>query len=226
MRRAPGQNTCAAVSRCLLCGLALLGTLALAGCVGGEPVPQDHFYRLPALKPAKALPTPLVTGTLGVERLRADGLYQERAMLYIERDHPLQVQRYHYHHWAAVPGTMIQQSLVGYLRAAGAAAHVERAAPGLGARARITGRVLRLERMVGGGPVRVVVELELHLSPPPRAWGDEAPRDSDAPGPGGDYRAKVRAADASMDATVQAYGKALERIYGRFLHDARAAAAR
>lgn len=194
--------------------LACTCALSLAGCLGGGPVPQDRFYLLPRVAPEHPLPAPLVAGTLGVDRLRADGLREERAMLYIDPAHPLQVRRYHYHHWAAVPGELIQQNLIDYLRAAGAASRVVRDAPQLSVKARVTGRVLRLERIVGDDGVRVDVTLELYLSPSSANWSTVQ-----GPGAGGDYHASVAAGDRSMHATVEAYGRALDKIYGQFLQD-------
>jgi len=202
-------------------GRVLLGfacALSLVGCLGGGPVPPDRFYMLPRVTPERPLPAPLVAGTLGVDRLRADGLREERAMLYIDSAHPLQVRRYHYHHWAAVPGELIQQNLIDYLRAARAAPRVMRGAPDLSVKARVTGRVLRLERIVGEDGVRVDVTLELYLSPASSSW--ESAR---APGVGGDYHASVAASDRTMHATVEAYGRALDTIYARFIRDAAAA---
>ncbi len=187
---------------------ALLLSIALSGCVGKVPaIPEDHYYRLPIPAPQPAASR--IAGTVGVALPRADGLHSERAVLYSRQDRPLEILRHHYFFWAESPPRLIQDHLIEYLRAARAAEAVVRAEAGDNAPSQIESRLLQFERLVGDDSHQVLVELELNLR---RKLGDGRSRRHV-------YRARAPVADDTVYASVQAFGKALDSIYARFLRD-------
>lgn len=187
--------------------LLLCATLALllVSCASQGPVPEDRFYRLP-VPPAQQEAIPALAAVLGVGRLRSDGLRDERAILYLHSERPLELRRYHYHHWVDAPTRMLQEHMIAYLRQAHGAAEVLRYTPGMQVDKVVGGRLLRFERVLGAGAGTVVVEMELGLG------------DGRYPQQGlRVYRAEVEAGADSMHATVQAFGLALQQIYRQFL---------
>ncbi len=184
----------------------LLGA-ALGGCLGKVPaIPEDHYYRLPMPAPQPAASR--MAGTVAVALPRADGLHSERAVLYSRKDRPLEILRHHYFFWAESPPRLIQDHLIEYLRAAQAADAVIRTQTGDDAKLRIESRLMRFERLVGASPNQVLVELELSLR-----------RNDDTSSRQHVYRARAPVADDTVYASVQAFGKALDSIYAKFLHD-------
>jgi ABC-type uncharacterized transport system auxiliary subunit len=136
----------------------------LAGCLGSAPpVPRDHYYRLLVAAPARAKPTEQFAGVMRVELFQADGLLRERPLLYSESGAPHEVQQHNYHYWTDAPPRMLQEQLVAYLRRSNIARSV--VTPDLRVRAdyQVSGKIKRLERLLGGGPPRVFVEMELAL---------------------------------------------------------------
>ncbi len=201
------------MSRTLAIALLALAT----GCVGspGE-LPRQHYYRLPPSAPASAGANTLLPGTLGIFRPQASGLHHERAILYREAARPVELMPYHYHAWIDPPPLLVRDHLAEFLRASGAARGILREPERRAADYRLGGRLIALERVVNAQTIEVEAALELEL----RDASDElllAPRV---------YRATVAATDRSMPATVEAFGEALERIYGEFLRDLAGAAER
>lgn len=142
-----------------ICALVLAA--GLAACGGNATVPENHFYRLEVAGPE----TPgkrLISGVLEVDRLLAAGELTQRAIVYRHDDNPLQLRVYHYHFWNEPPGVLLQAELVNYLRASGVADKV--LTPEMRARPdySVTGRVEKLERVVGGKNAGVI-EMNLVL---------------------------------------------------------------
>jgi len=136
----------------------------LAGCFGSAPpVPRDHYYRLLVSGQADMTAGSRLAGVVRVEPLQADGLLRERPLLYSGSGASYEVQQHNYHYWTDAPPQMLQDQLVTYLRQKEIARSV--VTPDMRVRAdyQISGKVKRLERLLGGGPPRVFVELELAL---------------------------------------------------------------
>ena len=190
---------------------AALLALTVAACGTTTEAPRDHFYRLSAA-PATAGAAPVLRGTVEVERFLAEGLIGERALLYASTAMPDRLLQYHYHYWSDPPPRMLQEQLVGYLRAARVANTVvtteHRAQPDYVVHA----KVRRMEQLVGAGNPGVVLSVELSLR-----------RESD-----GKllliqvYDVTRTAADNSMAGTVAAMNQALGALYGAFVADLRA----
>ncbi len=186
--------------------MLILGGSLLAGC-GQTEVPQDHYYRLNLTAPER-LEQPVLSGTLVVKRFAADGMLQARGIIYSQPDRPLEVESYHYHHWTDIPPVMLQELLVGYLRAANAAPGIVDEAQDVEPDYILKGRIKRLERVVGtsfGG----VIDLELSLiqASSRRVILHRA------------YRQQVLAGNRTVAGTVAALNQALANIYAGFLSD-------
>ncbi|MBI4183438.1 MAG: membrane integrity-associated transporter subunit PqiC [Proteobacteria bacterium] len=191
----------------------LIVVLALAlpvgGCGGSAPVPRDHYYRLEVAPPERALSAPLFDGALEVRRFLADGLLAERALLFSRREASFELDRYDYHYWVEPPSRLLQEELVAFLRQANIARAVITSEQRAGAPYVLTGKIRRLERLVGATGASVLVELELGV------------------GQGGErgleviqvYRAERPAAESGIPATVAAYGQAVGGIFRAFLAD-------
>ncbi len=211
--------------------LALAGLTGMTGCLGSAPpVPRDHYYRVLVAPPTQGDESPSASGqsasgqsasrqsaigitfpgVLSVAPLDADGLLRERPLLYSATGGAHELQQHDYHYWMDPPPRMLQAQLVDYLRASGLAKAV--ITPELRVRPdyEITGRLKRFERLLGGGPTRVVAEVELALveTAPKQLLVVET------------YSAEVVAGNNSVEASVLALAQALTRIFERFLADA------
>lgn len=193
----------------------LLLTSLLAGCFGSAPpLPRDHYYRLLVEAPAQTQSGAPLPGILTVQLLQADGLLRERPLLYSESGKSHEVQQHDYHYWNDTPPRMLQDQMITYLRQSGIAGAV--VTPDMSTRPdyQVSGKARRLERLLGGGPPRVVVEVELSL----RRLSDETLAVVDS------YSEEEAAADNSIEASVEAMNRATARIFHRFLTQAIAAA--
>jgi ABC-type uncharacterized transport system auxiliary subunit len=208
----PGRRTAAPgrhAARPDIVHVLLAATAVLAGCAI-RPVPATRFYRLlaPPLEPATAGEAPRrLPGVLVVERFAADDLVAERPILY-SNGTGLELRQHRYHHWAEPPTDMLQQHLLGYLRAAGAAAMVT----GPEARVRpdfvLRGRLSRFERIVDrdhGGAVRVCIETHVSLT----RMTDRRLLWSDL------HRVEVPVRDAAIVTSVAAFDRGLAEVLAR-----------
>ncbi len=201
-------------------GLIVAALAGLAGCIGSAPpVPRDHFYRIlvptPALGGAaqgasQGVSGKIFPGVLSVTPLEADGLLRERPLLYSATGRANEIQQHDYYYWTDPPPRMLQVQLVDYLRDVGLFKAV--ITPELRIRPdyEVSGRIKRLERLLGGGPPRVVAEVELAMVETERNQLLVIQT----------YSAEMPAADESVEASVIALDLALARIFERFLADA------
>lgn len=189
--------------------LILLVSL-LTGCFGGgEVVPQDQFYHLADIS-AGVTPVSKPFGVVAVSPFQSDALHQERTILYSEASAPLKLNTYYYHHWTNVPGQMLQEYLIAYLRQTGFANSVIRYGERTHVDAQITGYIQRFERIVGHGRPKVAVRLELSfISREPGR-----PRTLTKV-----YALEQEATDNSMEASVAAFSRVLQKIYAHFVAD-------
>ena len=189
--------------------LILLASL-LAGCFGGgEVIPQDQFYHLADISTDVAkVSKPL--GVVAVSPFQSDALHLERNILYSEQSAPLKLNTYYYRLWTNVPGQLLQEQLIAYLRKAGFANEVIRYGEGVHIDAQISGYIQRFERIVGQGNPKVTVRLELSFIP----RGPGVPRRLSKV-----YALERAAADDTMEASVAAFSQAVQEIYARFIAD-------
>ena len=104
---------------------------------------------------------------------------------------------------------MLQDALVHYLRAAGAAGLVVTPELRVKPDFYLSGRILRLERIVEAGSPQVAVELELGVT---RGRGDDLLMLEI-------YREERRASGSGVAQSVPAFTEALTAIFERFLAD-------
>ncbi|MHA1153485.1 MAG: ABC-type transport auxiliary lipoprotein family protein [Alphaproteobacteria bacterium] len=216
------------MNRLILIVLALTG---LTGCLGSAPpVPRDHYYRVMVPTPSRAAASQSASiegasvpgrpgsgvnvvafpGVLSVAPLEAEGLLRERPLLYSATGSAYEMQQHDYHYWMDPPTRMLQLQLVDYLRASGLVQSVVTPDLRIKTDYEVNGRIKRLERLLGGGPTRVVVEMELSLVA--RANNDLIVV--------GTYTAEEIAADDGVESSVLALNQALGQVFERFLTDA------
>jgi cholesterol transport system auxiliary component len=186
--------------------IGVLLAMLLAGCGGAPAVPDFTWYRMPRPQPLEPHAAPLFDAPVVVEAFGADGLYADQALVYALDPDAQRLRQYHYQLWTDPPTRILQRRLLAQLREARIAATVTDQLPASRPAVRIGGIVLRLDRVpTADGGFAAVVALKL------RADGiDGQPLVDDY------YRAEVRAADATVQSTVDAYGAALDTIFTRF----------
>ena len=185
--------------------LLLITLAAVTGCSLQPPVPEDHFYRLPALtlKTDNAL-----TNHLSVKRFKTDGLHSERPLLFSEHGKPLSLKQYHYHFWTDAPPRMLQENLISTLRKTGVAAVVSDYDPVRRGGYIISGKIRQFEQVSRGKDNKVSIELELRID--------------DSHGKillVKDYQREQSATSARPHDLVTAFGTALAAIYAEFITD-------
>jgi len=189
---------------------ALLLAASLGGCLGAAPpVPRDNFYRIMVTPPQPA-EAPLFAGIVSVAPLDADGLLRERPILFSSSGGPQKIQQHDYHYWIEPPARMLQAQLVDYLRGSAMADSVVTPELRLAADYEISGKIKRMERLLGSGPARVVAELEL-------AMVETRTRRLIVVGT---YSAEVPTADGDVASSVLALDEALSDIFSRFTAEA------
>ena len=189
--------------------LALAAAVALAGC-GAPTVPDFTYYRLPRPAPLDAAPAPLF-GDVVVDVFAADGLYGDQALIYADDPGAHELHQYHYQLWTDPPTRVLQRRMIEQLRKTGVASEITDELPASHPAIRISGTILRFDRAPNGsGGFTATVALKLRADDP-----------SGLPMLDDYYRAEKPAADASMRATVDAYGAALDEVFAAFYADLR-----
>ncbi len=188
--------------------LVVVAAGVLAACGSADPVPEDQFYRLRAVMSSAPLSKALFPGTLEIDRFVADGLTAGRPIVYSEAGKPLQVKEYHYHFWTQPPTVMLRDELVSYLRAAKVSGPVVTPEMRVPADYVLTGKIMRLERIVGTPP-KAVLELELGLR---KATGGKLIFLNT-------YRVEKPSDGSGVDDAVNSLNAALTTIYAKFVDD-------
>ena len=181
--------------------------LSLSACVGnGGKIPEDHYYRLPAIHQTTPANNALFKVPVYIEPVTASGILNERSMLYSEKQNPNEVKHYFYRHWADSPSKMIRQHLVDYLETTKAANTVELDSNST-AIARISVTLLHFERVINGGNTEAKVTLKISYTLPGTRTTTKT------------YTNGIKAKEASVYASVETFGEALEGIYADWLAD-------
>lgn len=181
----------------------------LAGCASG-PTPADRFYRVRMdTSGVDVFASPPLDGVVEVERFRADGLTRERAIVYSEGPGSVQVQRHRYDHWVEPPVDMLQEELVGYLRARQVARGVVTPQMRLRSDVLVSGRLAHFERVNRGDGPGVFVELRVDVKDVRRGsllWTAR-------------YRALETAPGDDVPAAVAGFGNALAVVFEALCDD-------
>ncbi|HPW03943.1 MAG: ABC-type transport auxiliary lipoprotein family protein [Dokdonella sp.] len=183
--------------------------LVLAAC-GNVPGAPDHtFFQMakPAALPvSEAAPfrTPIV-----VNLFAADGLYADRALIYALDPEARELRQYHYQLWTDPPTRQLQRRLKRMLDAASISPLVIDALPASQAALRISGTILRFERVPApdGGSIASVA-LRMRVDRP-----DGTPQLDEI------YHADAPAADSRLISTVDALSVAVDEIFASFHGD-------
>lgn len=179
-------------------------TLAVLAACGGGSTQQEAYYRLSPPGDVGTRAGGPLKGTVEVPHFRADGLLNDRAILYRQAANTLS--GYSYHFWWMAPTVMLEQSLVDTLRKANAFETVSTPELRLNRTYEIVGHIRRLER----GPAAVTVELELLLRNPrtgaPLLFKTYAQDASVGP-------------EADMAGVVSAFSTAVNTIWANFIAD-------
>ena len=197
------------------CSVPLM-LLVLGACsIGGTAVPADHFYRLPN-PDVKPLASPTFDKII-IRPVQVEGLYHERAILYVEQDRPLELRRYRYHFWVQPPAAMLRQYMKNWLRQSALAAEVVTdirselmaAAANQQSLLEITPVISAFERHITGQGMDSRLALEFRLVYP---QSSQAPRSLE-------YRVSVASAGPAMHDTAEAFGQALDQVMNRLVAD-------
>jgi len=184
--------------------LLALACVALAAC-SVPPVPDVTYFRLP---PPAALPhsdKPLSSLPIEVETFRGEGIYSEQALIYATTPKADALRAYHYQLWSDPPSRALQNRLTEMLRASGISPLVTDRLPASTPALRVHGRIVRFERVPNDAGFVAVVALEIRVD-----------QDQGEPLIERTYSAQVPAADASMVATVAAFGAAIDKDFAAF----------
>jgi len=183
--------------------LALGGSAAaLSGC-SSDPVPKDSYYRLERAAEVTPLTGGPIKGTIDVPPFRAEGMLNERALIYREG---ASLTQYSYHSWLEPPSIMLQRAFIDALRAAQAFTMVASPEMRLDRDYELRGSVRQLEQVIGGG---VVIALDISLR---RVRGDREMLLKT-------YRAEEQSGGDAVDAAIGAFSRALDRVIAQFLGD-------
>lgn len=186
--------------------LAALAILAISACQSLPAAPEHKYYRLLAAPAGTEKQTLNLSGELAVRPLRAEGLYNERAIIFTD-EQQRQLAQYHYHHWLYPPAQLIQEHLAERLRQAGIAPTVRLQEHGADIPNVISGRIVRFEKTNIPGQAKASVALELHFEKNGKMLWQKI------------YGASETVPDNTMVAFSAAMEVALNRIYREFLGD-------
>ena len=178
----------------------------LVSCGQAPPVPTDHYYRLTPLSGSMEKRR-LTENPIYVEIFLAEGLYNDRAMLYSNDQHVSDLQQHHYYFWYTSPPRMLRDYLIEILRNADVSPVImdNRTGEDL----RISGKLMEFERRQtrAGSTVNVALELRLYN------------HDADLPLLLRKYQTSETINDKNMQAVVSGFNTAVDRIYSEFLEE-------
>ena len=179
----------------------------VTACGDVPPVPTDHFYRLTMPQGMEKQQIP--DGVIYVGDFNAEGLYNERPLLYINDQEGRELRQHHYHFWVTSPAHLLHDYLIDYLRSASTAS-VVMSGPSAEGGMKISGKVLEFEyQTTGNSTANVALELRLERH------GEELP------GILREYRVNEPINGDSMAEIIAAFNRATLSIYNQFVADIR-----
>ena len=182
--------------------LTIKVTILVTACgLGGSSVPADHYFRVPEIiLTAQAKPS---FSLLTLKPVKASGLYHERAILYIEKDKPLEVQRYHYNFWSDTPAELIHNALFQGLNSAAISSQLNRGLSEERADFIIDCRIVHFERLIDKHQANVRVVLDISVKSGQSSNGKRITKR---------YASDQSVDSMSMHDSAVAFGKALREI--------------
>jgi cholesterol transport system auxiliary component len=182
-------------------------TAALAAC-SPATVPDVTYFRLPAPTPLPHADKPLTSLPIEVQVFRGEGIYAEQALIYSTNEHSTELRTYHYQLWGDPPSRGLQARLTKMLRDSGVSNLVTDTLPASDQALRVQGRIDRYERVQNGQTFTVHVAFDMRVE-----------QDSGEPILEQTYAGDADAADATITATVQAFGTAVDQALAKFYGD-------
>jgi len=184
----------------------LVLAICLAACGQAQQVPTDHYYRLTpqsgSLEKKRLTGDPVV-----VDVFLAEGLYNDRAVLYSSDEQADELQQHHYYFWYTSPPRMLRDYLIQVLRNTDVSPAV--VDMGTEGHLRISGKLMEFERHQSSAGSTANVALELRVDKP----------DAALPLLLRQYRASEAINNKDMTAVVAGFNSAVDRIYREFLED-------
>lgn len=187
-------------------GFFLMGLVVfLVACGQAPQVPTDHYYRLTpqagSMEKGRLTDNPIY-----VEIFLAEGLYNDRAVLYSD-EHPGELLQHHYYFWYTSPPRMLRDYLIQVLRNAEISPVIMDT--GTEKDIRIAGKLMEFERRQtrAGSTVDVTLELRLYK------------HDAELPLLMRQYRASETINGKDMATVISGFNAAVDRIYREFLGD-------
>ena len=186
--------------------LLFLLVLNLSACsLGGGAVTQDHFYRLPEVV---LVNRGAIYSNIVIKPVKATGLYHERAILFIESDKPLELQRYHYSFWSTAPAELVHNALYQGLHTSGISTQTSRDLSEIRPDYIIDSRVIHFERFIESHKITVEVDIEVSArnATTGAVWIKR-------------YHASKIVPTDDMHASAEAFGEALKGITQQLVDD-------
>jgi cholesterol transport system auxiliary component len=186
--------------------LALAATLL--GACSSPSVPDVTYFRLPSPKALPHADKPLTLLPIEVEAFTGEGIYAEQALLYATTPDASSLRSYHYQVWSEAPSQGLQARLVELLRQSGISPLVTDRLPASTPALRIHGQIVRYERIKRDAGFVVVVSLQLRVD-----------QDQGEPILEKTYSAEKAAGDINIEASVSAFGAAVDQVFAAFYAD-------
>ncbi len=182
-------------------------TMSLINCGGVPPVPTDHFYRL-TIHDQNINQLTGITDNIHISPFLAEGVYNERAILFSTDPESRELQQHHYHFWITTPPNLLRDYLVEYLRNTTTSTQVipdNIKRDGI----RIIGKVLGFEIINAetGKSARVKIEFTVMK------------HDDVTPALVKPYQSLQTISGEDFDETVKAVNMATDHIYQEFVQD-------
>ncbi len=183
------------------------GALALSACSSGV-VPRDTFYRLGTPATPQALAGGPIKGTVEVPPFRAQGIVNERAMLY--RESAFELAQYNYHTWIEPASMMVSRVFIESLRAAQAFTAVASPEMRQNRDYELSGDIREWEHVLpqaGGPAAAIAIDIALRRIAGSREMLLKS------------YRVHEPVAGDGIDAVVQSFTTGLDKIVAQVLGD-------
>jgi cholesterol transport system auxiliary component len=188
--------------------LALFFLIASLAACSPATVPDVTYFRLPTPTPLPHADKPLTSLPIEVQVFRGEGIYAEQALIYATNEHSTELRTYHYQLWGDPPSRGLQARLTKMLRDSGVSNLVTDTLPASDQALRVQGRIDRYERVQNGQAFTVHVAFDIRVE-----------QDSGEPILEQTYTGDADAADATIGATVQAFGTAVDQAIAKFYGD-------
>ena len=183
---------------------------ALTGCLGStETVPPDHYYRITVNEPGQPAASVAFPGVLSIATFDGDGFVRGRPLLFSSSELQGQdtLRQHNYHYWVDSPSRLLQGQLATYLKNSALADSVVTPEMRVHADFELLGKILRLERVLGAGPSRVMVKLELSVV----RLSDHTLVSTNT------YSSEINCIDDSVSAAIAAMNQAVGKIFNDFV---------